>query len=178
MGKSMNSDKARKVVSDLLSLGTLKGVKITMSSQTAPIYAEKQLAGPIRFVYLEYPDQWRYAFDYENILSIEPIPMEPKLLEVGTRVKIIGGEYEGLFGEIKYVHTPENYYNIHIPESAYSFSLIAINNVIPESLLVEEEESENVIIEHDEIYLNISVKDLQQQLEQAGYQVSKKDVSK
>jgi hypothetical protein len=161
-------EQSKRIITDLLSLGTLKGVKVVYEDITGFFFLT-----PTGNVILEYggevfesteDDHW-----YSDIQSIEPIPMEPKLLEVGTRVKIIGGEHEGEVMEIADIDEGE-YFLVNNAKDInfYKDYQEAHYNVIPESLLVEEEESKA-----EKIASIIGYRGLRA-LTQAGYKIVKK----
>jgi hypothetical protein len=113
----MTPETAKQTIQAYLDLGTLQGVKVEYD------YTERnkmfyQIGDDIFWRGVDGGEVFQ-ADDstYTSIKSIEPIPMEPKLLEVGDRVKVIE---TGEKGEIT----------------------CPVYLVVPESLLVEEEESE------------------------------------
>lgn len=144
----MTPETAKQKIQALLDLGTLKGVKVEYEDRykTPTIFYQFHY-GKIFLTYLQenetveivgkIPDK----YSYEGIKFIESIPLEPKLLEVGTRVKIVDGDLEGKVGIVN-GHREFTDYVIHLGGEWRVF--ISIYHVIPESLLVEEEKVEFV----------------------------------
>lgn len=169
----MKPETARQIVSDLLSLGTLKGVKVVYVYGSEGIFY-KWTDGKIvqTFVEPRTKEQAICSIDgttYENIKSIEPIPMEPKLLEVGTRVKIIGGTHQvSKMGEIQDIFTDTLVYEVKVDDIINRFNS-PVWNVIPESLLVEEGEDFEKEMKED-----IALMKALERIHKAGYQVTKR----
>ena len=141
----MTPETAKQKIQALLDLGIFKGVKVEYENGSARFFQKRIDNIIIHYAYgsdsMSYADNdyrcnTNELWSYSRIKSIEPIPMEPKLLEVGTRVKIIGGDLEGKVGIVD-GHREFTDYVIHLGTEWRVF--ISIYHVIPESLLVEEE---------------------------------------
>lgn len=148
----MTPEQAKTKISQLLELGTLQGVRVEYEAGEH-CYISKSIDGS-----LIYQGDYTCAYikkgnAFQHIKSIHPIPLQPKLLEVGTRVKIIGGVNEGMIGVIEHVNT--NGYQIGwLTEEDYSRGYseeLSFYNVVPESLLVEEEKVDATEIAVDAI---------------------------
>jgi hypothetical protein len=135
---TMTPETAKTKITQLLELGTLQGVKVEYENSVVTFHRQPMPGEDIAHSL--------YLAD-QPIKSIHPIPLQPKLLEVGTRVKIIGGRMEGAIGTIA-----DYYLEMEQCNSVYRITdtgkvdvwgisfLVENYNVIPESLLVEEEE--------------------------------------
>jgi len=100
--------------------------------------------------------------NYEYIKSIHPIPLKPKLLEVGTKVRIIGGVDKGFIGVI--TNYEDDDYRIESSDGNCSFTT-SMYHVVPEPLLVEEDENKEAKAILGEFQYNALI--------QAGYKVIK-----
>lgn len=181
----MTPQKAKETIEALLNLGTLKGVEVVYEDNE---YTTFITAHPYNndFVYTD-KDGWLSYVDsldyYRNIKSIEPIPMELKLLEVGTRVKVIDNHssYYGAVGTIEFVDTDSMEYTLCIDGIAH----FSFYHVIPESLLVEEKKEAIVLTEFlnegyrmtpEKTYRTsvlVPIEHVEEALEQAGYKIVK-----
>lgn len=176
----MTPETARQTIEKYLELGTLQGVRVEYEGGEVMYFIQSPLdkiyVGETFTFYDEnrpVPSSECYSLPsdgyYENIKSIHPIPLQPKLLEVGTRVKIIGGEHEGKVGEI--LIAEDRGYKIWVEYKENDW--IDCWDVIPESLLVEEEESE-VMSAVASVNRNIQVGAATiKALKQAGYKITK-----
>lgn len=139
----MTPEEAKTKIEALLNLGTLQGVRVEYDGSISVMFYKSPVGySDGRNIFYEADGVLEWADDadeiYQDIKSIHPIPMEPKLLEVGMRVKIVGGELKGKSGKIDEYTADGIWYTITVDGGGRSGA--AVYNVIPESLLVEEEE--------------------------------------
>ena len=143
----MTPETAKQKIQALLDLGTLKGVKVEYESGI--IFTFFHDPHGILFMNTE-DDDPIYAGSFEliqqgwlnGVKSIEPIPLEPKLLEVGERVKVISGRHKNSVGVILTTYDYEYVLKLDDTRKLDGTSVsiyVSIFDVIPESLLVEEE---------------------------------------
>jgi len=162
----MNPQEAKTKIEALLNLGTLKGVKVGYEDGEE-IHFIKSPEGKILRGLFKYPsDSYQEAeYDeghYVEIKSIHPIPLEPKLLEVGTNVEIIGGVADGGYGAIESWNGET--YTVLFSETGCRAN-VAPWHVVPESLLVEEDENKEAKAILGEFQYNALIK--------AGYKLTK-----
>lgn len=154
----MNPETAKQTIQAYLDLGTLQGVKVVSSTgeitRCYKIDFEPALPDVVWYTTKSvqnrttHPEMFYFTMNPNNIppflrdiTAIHPIPLQPKLLEVGDRVRVIDGEYEGKVGLITTNNVGEGLYNIDFDDGVFA-QWISMFNVVPEYLLVEEEESE------------------------------------
>lgn len=173
----MTPDKARKTIENLLDLGTLKGVKATIEEEEGGVQYEvtffKAPDGKTLFQNMKWEVKDPYYYLYTYIIKLKPIPLEPKLIDVGTKVRMIKGKYKGEVAKILRNIGDELYDLIQGDSRSFTASSL---HFVPESLLVEEEEI-------DTRWLNLAsivnpsreaaVTDIIKALEKAGYTLIK-----
>jgi len=175
----MTPQEAKTKIENLLNLGILYGVKVESSkgeiTRCYKIDFEPALPDHIWYTgkrvidRAPYPEMFSFTTNpndippfLRDVAAIHPIPLEPKLLEVGTRVKIIGGELKGKVGQIE-GHREFTDYVINLGVEWRVF--VSILHVIPESLLVEENENKEAKAILGEFQYNALI--------QAGYKLTK-----
>lgn len=194
----MNPETAKTKITQLLDLGTLQGVKVEyedgkihnfLSTPLYPIWVENENKKHIA-KYFAYEGAAGQDNIFRNIKSITPIPLQPKLLEDGTKVRVLLGMWGGRDAYILGNDGIGNYKIGFKADDTEVYIYVSIFHVVPapESLLVEEECShKNVHIEivspdtesRAEFIIcnscgnNINNEFLEKALNQAGYQVTK-----
>lgn len=165
----MSPQEAKTKIENLLDLGTLRGVRVEYDEDDGySRYFYKLLDGRIWSAADEQcaeNSQPRFVDsdeDYQTIKSITPIPLEPKLLEVGTEVQIIGGLEKGKRGTITGFRGHD--YVVLVNDNSENL-FIEQWSVVPESLLVEEDENKEAKAILGEFQYNTLIK--------AGYKVTK-----
>lgn len=181
LNKSMTPETARQTIEAYLELGTLKGVKVEY--EDSPTHDEaifyslddwiviKCYCGMMKKNISEPMDE-----DYTNIKSITPIPLEPKLLEVGTKVRVLLGMWSGYDAYILGFDGISNYDVGFKADDTEAYIQVSIFHVVPvpESLLVEEEKRFSARKKGDEYVM--TPEDFNIMLEaigQAGYKLTK-----
>jgi len=189
----MTPQEAKTKIENLLNLGILYGVKVESSkgeiTRCYKIDFEPALPDHIWYTgkrvidRAPYPEMFSFTTNpndippfLRDVAAIHPIPLEPKVLEAGTRVKIIDGQYKNSIGIIRYINS--GICTVHLISGEFSANdvLVVIYNVVPESLLVEEEEIEPIItIPESKILFdgNYLLSDVEEALKQAGYKLTK-----
>jgi len=164
----MTPETAKQKIEALLELGTLKGVKVEYENEVTT-YHRQPMAGES----IEYSFHALTLAD-EHIKSIEPIPLEPKLLGPWERVRVISGKHKNRVGVIYGISESE--YTLKLDDTS-GIIYVSIFHVIPESLLVEEE-SEPIIEFDSKLAPGLKeykfLSEVEEALEQVGYQVMKK----
>jgi len=193
----MTPQEAKTKIENLLNLGILYGVKVESSkgeiTRCYKIDFEPALPDHIWYTgkrvidRTPYPEMFSFTTNpndippfLRDVAAIYPIPLEPKLLEVGTKVEVIGGDYEYHTGVIDMVDEDTHSYlisGIDGEEMKHIAMWVSSYNVVPESLLVEEEEEDKLLhirLAHvKDMVCTVKEKDAKQALEKAGYKLTK-----